>query len=565
LILNGGPRGDRATQWIPGSSGVQIRVDGPGMTPLTLTASLSNQVGAAVTVASVPTGNHRIVTLNWLDAAGRPFPGGVLKTTVDIPGSSAATASIGRSTTPRGYIFDQLLASDRAPGSATTLAASTDPVAVQALVDQLVQQVGTYPELVDTAGIAAAIAANQTVPAVDPRFVLSPALLDVTLEGVPGAAPADVWVDDPLSPKNSSLGNGTHRLSPVAPGTWVLHVRDASMSIEATQSVTLAASQSSAASVSLAVPVSSVAQLNQSLGASAAGIVNLFGSPVMLLAGGVTRATDSVGYTSGVTSFDGTNWSATTFPLPVPFAYGQGATLGGNFYVVGGQDRGALKSWVYCFNGTTWSTPSVLPAPRGEAAVVASTDSLYVVGGYQNPSWGNFGTTPPPGNSATDFNAATAYRFNGSSWSPLGSGMNTARGDMAAAIANGRLYVFGGYAFDGSGNQNPLGSVESMDLASGIWRSEPSMPTARGGSAAVVVNGLVYVIGGCTIGGIPLASIEVFDPVRAQWTVHAPLRRPRGFLAAALMNGQIVAAGGSDGGPSGQEGIPVSTVETVAP
>ncbi len=84
----------------------------------------------------------------------------------------------------------------------------------------------------------------------------------------------------------------------------------------------------------------------------------------------------------------------------------------------------------------------------------------------------------------------------------------TARSGIAAAVLNGRVFVFGGEAPFGTFDE-----VESYDPKTRGWRAHASMPSARHGLGAAVVAGRIYVIsGGRTPGGAASSANEIFTP-----------------------------------------------------
>lgn len=565
LVL--GPEG-RATQWADAAARARIRVAGPGMAqPIELVADLSSEATASVTLDHLPAGPNRIVTLERLDDAGAVVAGGTVKTTVDVPADARAEATIGRSTTPRGAILERVLAADAA------LAATLDEAGLQSLVEEVIRKGADFPDLVDAGAIASDVLAGKRVPAFETRYVLYPAKLDVTLEGIPGPAPADVWVDDPLSPKNVSLYNGTHRLAPIAPGTWVVHARSAGMGREATRSITLGSDEQAAATLNLGAPPEQLQAAMPRAGmASAAGVLSVDGTDWLFAMGGIQRATDSVTFHNEVWGFDGATWSQAP-SMPTPVAYAQASVLGSELYVAGGIPAGGLSAEVVHFDGKRWAAAPALPEARGSAALATLGGQLYVIGGFKDASWGPFGGYPGAYDATRDysveFNATESFRFDpvAQTWTPLSAGLGVGRGDMAATACNGRIYVFGGQTFTddaGSYMELPRDIVESTDGA-GPWRLEEPMPTARGGAAAVAVGSRIFVIGGCTIGGIPLNSVEVFDTLTGHWSIQPPLRRARGYVSAAYLGGRIVVAGGGDGGSAGLEGLPQDSVESLVP
>lgn len=553
---------NRSSQWVRDSLQARLKIDGPDMgSPLTLEANVASSATASVTITQVPVGAQRIISLERLDALGSVLPGGSLKTTVDVVQNATAIAPLNASTTPRGSVFERLLAYDRA--HATQFAKNTSSSQVQALIDQLLQQAALFPALIDTASISADVIAANQVPAYSATFALAPAALDVTLAGIPGNAPADVWLDDPLSPKNVTLNNGTHRISSIVPGTWTLHAYSASMSIESTASLVLISNQVATVSLNLGDPPEQLqAPLTDGIKAAATIATTLAGRDVMLMLGGCKRATDSLFSTNAAGYFDGTSFTPLpALTLPDPLAFGQGVASGSTYYVAGGVQNLSfpiLTQDVYQHAGS-W-TKLTLPEARGECSLAVLGNSLYVIGGFQNPPGGTYFDYSNP----TGWNADKVFKYDGASWTTLAGTVSFGRGDMAAATVNNRIYVFGGARYEQYGVFS-LNWVESTDAAGDTWRRENDMPTARSGAAAVVVNGLVYVLGGCATDGIPSAAVEVFNPMTGTWRIRPPLRKARGYLSAAYLNGQIVVVGGGNGGPAGSDGLPQATVEAFAP
>ena len=71
------------------------------------------------------------------------------------------------------------------------------------------------------------------------------------------------------------------------------------------------------------------------------------------------------------------------------------------------------------------------------------------------------------------------------------------------------LYVIGGY----DATQNAFSTVEVYLPATNAWRTLSAMPTARGFTAAGVVNGLAYVVGGeCCGPGTEMGTNQGYTP-----------------------------------------------------
>jgi hypothetical protein len=165
--------------------------------------------------------------------------------------------------------------------------------------------------------------------------------------------------------------------------------------------------------------------------------------------------------------------------------------------VVGVRILGSLVT-VGALAAGPWAKAPSLPTPRSAHAVVVAGGAIHVLGG--------------PGTRRID-------RFNGRKWAQEarlpGETLNA-----PAAVALGRkLYVIGG--FGGSSNL-PTARVRVFDLASKKWTQAAPLPGARGGHAAVVLDGRIHVLGGGNDVST-LASHSVYDPATNRWSAAAPM------------------------------------------
>jgi N-acetylneuraminic acid mutarotase len=126
---------------------------------------------------------------------------------------------------------------------------------------------------------------------------------------------------------------------------------------------------------------------------------------------------------------------------------------------------------------------------------------------------------------------------------PIG-GIDQSREHTSAAVLDGKIYAIGG-RWSGIGEMK---SVEVYDPAGDTWSSAPDLQTARGGFASVVVNGIIYAIGGEVLTGEnhALTSIEVFSPKRGEWVAGPDLPLPLHGVPAVSVDGVIYVLGGAD-------------------
>jgi N-acetylneuraminic acid mutarotase len=168
-------------------------------------------------------------------------------------------------------------------------------------------------------------------------------------------------------------------------------------------------------------------------------------------------------------------------------------------------------------------------------AVATLDGKIYVVGGFEKPSFSNvmnFAITP----SVEVYDPATD-RWASKASLPVGLH------HVGIGVVDRRLYVIGGYSKSGFTVWNPVATVYAYNPATDSWTERAPMPTARGALSVTEHEGKLYAIGGYDRKGNN-AQVEVYDPVRNVWTTGASLPTPRDHLAAATVAGKIYAIGG---------------------
>ena len=114
--------------------------------------------------------------------------------------------------------------------------------------------------------------------------------------------------------------------------------------------------------------------------------------------------------------------------------------------------------------------------------------------------------------------------------------MRTARSGLGVAVANGKIYAFGG---DGGSNV-----TEEYNPVTNTWTAKKPMPTGRSRFGIAVYQNKIYVMGGATAKGFTAVN-EVYDPLTDTWETKAPLpRNGRAELTASVVNGKIYVVGG---------------------
>ena len=183
----------------------------------------------------------------------------------------------------------------------------------------------------------------------------------------------------------------------------------------------------------------------------------------------------------------------------------------------------------------SWRTASPAPTKRTEVAAGALFGKIYVVGGFEKPGLGNvlnLAITP----------SLEVYYPSTDTWTtqtPMPVGLH----HVGLGVADGRLYVIGGYRQSGVSVWHAVATVYAYDPVTDTWTERAPMPTARGALSVTEHEGKLYAIGGYD-GKATSAAVEVYDPVTNAWTSCAPLPTPRDHLATATVAGKVYAIGG---------------------
>lgn len=131
-------------------------------------------------------------------------------------------------------------------------------------------------------------------------------------------------------------------------------------------------------------------------------------------------------------------------------------------------------------------------------------------------------------------------------WSTLPM-LNEAREDHGVAVSGGRLFAIGGYTRDRANAEiRLLASVEIYDPIRQVWEYGPPLPRPRAGfGAAATADGRIYVVGGYHDTDA-LAEVHMYDPQNGSWHERAPLPAARARLAlVAGSDGLLYAIGGA--------------------
>ena len=174
-----------------------------------------------------------------------------------------------------------------------------------------------------------------------------------------------------------------------------------------------------------------------------------------------------------------------------------------------------------------WKRGAALPLARGEVAAAVAEGRIYVIGGFT-----------ANGENST---RVEAYSPSTNTWSQEADLPASVDHAMAAG-SRGRVYLAGGYGAD-------RGQLTSLFAFTGDgWARLAPMPEGRAAGGAAIVNGKLYVVGGTTAGSPRLArTMLVYDIAGNRWTTRRG-PTPREHLGVASLRGKVYAVGGRTAG-----------------
>ncbi len=178
------------------------------------------------------------------------------------------------------------------------------------------------------------------------------------------------------------------------------------------------------------------------------------------------------------------------------------------------------------FDQGHWMTGTPAQSERTEVAVAALDGLIYVAGGFEKPNvWNLFRFTVSQ--TVEAYNPAT------NRWTPKASlpiGLHHA----GAAALEGHVYIVGGFIKSGMSIWNPFKRVFRYSPKTSQWEERASLSTARGGLAVAVLQGKLYAMSGYD-GTLNPDAVEVYDPQMDAWASVASLPTPRDHLTAVTV------------------------------
>ena len=182
-----------------------------------------------------------------------------------------------------------------------------------------------------------------------------------------------------------------------------------------------------------------------------------------------------------------------------------------------------------------------MPTPRIAPQTAVFSNEIYVFGGYDRKG----------------ARGARRYKKNVEMYD-TGTGawvqkrnMPTLRESFTTAVVDGKIYLIGGRVHDKRLDEQVVtGLVEVYDPLTNRWEKRADMPTERGMTDAVVVDGKIYVLGGYTWRRVPglaerfVRSIEEYNPKTDKWRKLRDMPMFRGWFSTVAVDNEIYILGG---------------------
>lgn len=237
---------------------------------------------------------------------------------------------------------------------------------------------------------------------------------------------------------------------------------------------------------------------------------------------------------------------------PFEIHHFQAVDYDGKLYVIGAltgkfpEESPVPDILIYDPVADRWSKGPDIPAQRrrGAAGVAVHDGIVYLAGGNRRGHMSGYVAW------------LDAFDPRTGKWTALPDAPH-ARDHFHAAVIDGKLYAAGGRRSahdEGDALARTVGAVDVYDIRAGRWSTlNQALPTQRAGTASVVIDGKLAVIGGESVAQVAAhREVEAYDPAARTWTSMAPLPVGRHGTQASTVDGKVYISAGSGnrgGGP----------------
>ncbi len=203
-------------------------------------------------------------------------------------------------------------------------------------------------------------------------------------------------------------------------------------------------------------------------------------------------------------------------------------------------DRWSQQLTCFSASDSPWQAQTPLSSARDAFAGGVIENQIYVFGG--------------DGPEAANSKLISTERFDptANEWSALADNTNYngfGVDDIAGAVVDGKLYVFGATGGDTGATVN---FVQEYDPGTNAWTSKASKPTPVDSAACAAYDGEIFVFGGVFNRQIEgddhltfTRRVEAYNPATDTWRFVTNMPEVRYLPAVAVLNGRAYVFGGS--------------------
>jgi hypothetical protein len=233
----------------------------------------------------------------------------------------------------------------------------------------------------------------------------------------------------------------------------------------------------------------------------------------------------------------GLNAWASTSSMTTAGSFGGSVVMNGYIYSIGGYAStysAAVRYAPIKANGTigTWNTTTALAGARGYTAAASSQGYLYVLGGTDGSS-----------NQNTIYIAKQNADGTLISWQTSSVTLPSAMNATAAYVVNGYLYVLGG-SVSGSSTTATYYTHINGDGSINSFNTGTVLPVALANGTTFAANGYLYYMGGINGSGTTVSAtyytpLNVADGSIGSWTSTTALPSASANFASVVLNGNV--------------------------
>ena len=183
-----------------------------------------------------------------------------------------------------------------------------------------------------------------------------------------------------------------------------------------------------------------------------------------------------------------------------------------------------------------WETLTRIPEPLSGFSVTNLDNCIYVIGGKLKSTFSS---------------SVYRYDYEKDEWCTMAE-MNYPRQYHSSAVIRKLIYVAGGEQKSGF-----VSEVESFNASSNNWETVSTLPQPVSGPAVASHHQKLYVIGGQASQSTTYGHIQCFDTDTAQWTIIKTVAITSRHFPALVLNGFVYILGGC-----GRNGIQVYDPDT---